>query len=121
MAKSDEKPLSPEQLREILLSLRAQIKGDSEAMQRDADSGGDERLSIHLADQASDTHDQEFVLERLGASTDTLWQIDEAIERIDKGQFNVCDSCSQEISLRRLRIKPWADLCIACQREEEKG
>ena len=43
-----------------------------------------------------------------------------ALERIDEGSFGVCDSCGEEISVKRLKARPGASLCIRCKQEIEK-
>ena len=116
--------VNPEEFQALLLARRAELVGDSEQMRRDAlpesgAEGGRTNMSTHLADVASDVQDQQFVIERLSTSSATLQQIDEALERVQAGRFGRCEECGQEIATRRLRIAPWACLCIACQRTEE--
>jgi RNA polymerase-binding transcription factor DksA len=113
--------------RNLLLEARARVVGDSSSLRRDADSGngragaGGRGLPTHLADAATDTIDQEFALDRLSASSDILQEIDEALDRIDAGRYGQCEGCGGTISERRLRIKPYAALCVACQQAEESS
>ena len=74
-----------DEFRELLLARRAEIVEDSAQMRQDAlvgtgDDGSGELSSapIHLADRGSDTNDQEFTLERLSSSSETLQGIDDA-------------------------------------------
>ena len=48
-----------------------------------------------------------------------LCKIDEALERIDQGDFGECTSCGEEIGVKRLLARPVAGLCIACKDEQE--
>lgn len=48
-----------------------------------------------------------------------LIRIDKALEKIDRGDFGVCESCSADIGLRRLMIQPLARLCVECMMEQE--
>ena len=113
--------------RDMLLALRAELVGDSEQMRRDAmgpgpdASGSPSHAPIHLADAASDTHDQEFTLERLGSSSETLQLIDEALDRIEEGTYGQCEECGESIGERRLQIRPYACLCVGCKRKEEEA
>ncbi len=52
-----------------------------------------------------------------------LKKIDEALDRITNGTFGICESCGEEIGLKRLKARPVTTLCIECktrQEEEEK-
>jgi len=50
-----------------------------------------------------------------------LTSIETALERMRKGDYGVCESCSQAIPLARLQALPYATTCIQCQREAEKN
>jgi len=74
-------------------------------------------------DQAVAELDSNFVLRLRGREQKLLKKIDEAISRIDSGTYGVCESCSGEISVKRLEARPVTTLCIECktrQEEEEK-
>ena len=74
-------------------------------------------------DQAVAELDNNFVLRLRGREQKLLKKIDEAISRIDSGVFGVCESCGEQISLKRLEARPVTTLCIECktrQEEEEK-
>lgn len=74
-------------------------------------------------DQAVAELDNNFVLRLRGREQKLLKKIDEAISRIDNGQYGVCESCGGQISVKRLEARPVTTLCIECktrQEEEEK-
>ena len=74
-------------------------------------------------DQAVAELDNNFVLRLRGREQKLLKKIDEAISRIDSGQYGVCESCGGQISVKRLEARPVTTLCIECktrQEEEEK-
>jgi DnaK suppressor protein len=53
-------------------------------------------------------------------------KIDEAIARIDDGNYGICEDCGEEIGLKRLEARPVTMLCIDCKtvqetREKSKG
>ncbi len=73
-----------------------------------------------MAEQASDEQELDMMVSRLNASSETLAEIDDAIGRIDAGQFNVCEECRGEIGERRLAVQPWARLCVKCKRKLEE-
>ena len=49
-----------------------------------------------------------------------LFEIDEAIQRIEEGAYGICEECSKKILETRLRVMPFARHCIACQSALEK-
>jgi DnaK suppressor protein len=49
-----------------------------------------------------------------------LKKIDEALERISQGRFGECESCEEEIDLKRLEARPTATLCVHCKEEQER-
>lgn len=51
----------------------------------------------------------------------TLYKkINEAIERIDKGEYGICEVCGGDIDIKRLEARPVTTLCIDCKEEQEK-
>ena len=74
-------------------------------------------------DQAVAELDNNFVLRLRGREQKLLKKIDDAILRIDSGAYGVCESCGEQISMKRLEARPVTTLCIDCktrQEEEEK-
>ena len=49
-----------------------------------------------------------------------LAKINSALAKIDDGVFGECESCGEDIGLKRLEARPVADLCIDCKSEQEK-
>jgi DnaK suppressor protein len=48
-------------------------------------------------------------------------KIEAALERIEKGTFGVCESCSRPIASARLKARPITTLCIDCKTESERS
>lgn len=115
--------LTSEKLRNNLMALRDRLT-NTQVQQRDSLSSESARLSarapMNMAEQASDQQELDMMASRLSASSETLAEIDDALDRLDAGQFNVCDECGKEIGIRRLTVQPWARLCVACRRKEEE-
>lgn len=51
---------------------------------------------------------------------DTLKKIDEALEKVDRGVYGICERCGGKIEEKRLGFMPFATLCIACKRATEE-
>lgn len=75
----------------------------------------------HIADHASEMLDRE-VDESLGENAEVIVrEIDDALSRIDAGTYGTCIRCGQPIPDERLAAVPYAVLCVACKRDEERG
>lgn len=46
--------------------------------------------------------------------------IKDAIARIDRGDYHICQTCGEEIHPERLKIIPFSDVCIRCAQQAEK-
>lgn len=53
------------------------------------------------------------------SQSDELQRIEQALERIDVGEYGVCQACGEPIGQQRLRALPSATLCVQCKRLEE--
>ena len=86
---------------------------------RDA-SGDLSNLPIHLADAGSDTFEQDFSLGLLEGEDIEVKEVDEALERIGNKTYGICEECSDPIAENRLKVIPYARLCVKCQESVEK-
>jgi len=50
-----------------------------------------------------------------------LKKIDEALGRIEDGEFGDCESCGDEIEIKRLEARPTATFCVSCKEEQERA
>jgi len=87
--------------------------------QRDA-AGDLSAYSLHMADMATDNYDREFSLRLADNEQKTVDRIDAALEKIDNGTFGVCELCGKKISKARLKVVPYAELCVPCRQKVEK-
>jgi RNA polymerase-binding protein DksA len=83
------------------------------------ETGEDAVYDNHLADTATETYDRELDYTLEENSEHVLADIDAALGRIEGGTYGTCTSCGKEIPEERLEARPWATLCIDCQRERE--
>jgi len=66
-------------------------------------------------DQAQLSHD-EFVSLRLNSlDYGQLRLVEEALDRVQSGDFGVCLACERPIPSKRLQALPWARYCVPCQ------
>lgn len=103
---------------ELILEMNNITKDTLNKSQREA-SGDLSGYSFHMADQATDNYEREFSLNLASDNQKIIYTIDEALRRIKDKDYGRCLTCSKEISRKRLRVVPYAILCIDCQRKEE--
>lgn len=74
----------------------------------------DRPRSKDIEDRATETENEE-VIEGLGITgLEELRRIDRALSRIDNGTYGLCANCGEEIPIKRLRVVPETQTCIAC-------
>lgn len=73
-----------------------------------------------IYDQASSERDRELGLLLGDREREKLHAIDEALLRIDDGEYGVCEECEEEIPLGRLKAMPFARHCVRCKSDLEK-
>lgn len=71
-------------------------------------------------DRATQESDRSFELRIRDRERRLINKIQEALERIDQGEFGNCELCGEEISEGRLKARPVTTLCIDCKIEEER-
>jgi len=66
-------------------------------------------------DQAQISHDEFVSLRMNGLDYLQLRLVEEALDRLDTGDYGMCLGCDEPIAEKRLRALPWARYCVACQ------
>ena len=66
-------------------------------------------------DQAQLSHDEFVSLRMNGLDYRQLRLVDEALDRLDTGDYGICLGCDEPIAEKRLRALPWARYCVTCQ------
>ena len=113
--------------RDLLLEKRKAVMESIQQIEKDTlkksqrEANGDlSGYTYHMADMATDNFDTEFSLNLASAEQRTLYEIDEALKRIEEGTYGDCLLCGKKITPQRLKPVPSASFCISCQEEEEK-
>lgn len=71
-------------------------------------------------DRATQESDRSFELRIRDRERKLLSKIRDAIERLDAGEFGICEVCGEDISEARLKARPVTTLCIDCKIEQER-
>lgn len=74
-----------------------------------------------LADRAANAYSRELNFSLSDSERTTLRRIDEALERIDEGEYGYCTNCGERIGDKRLKAVPWTPYCIDCAELAEQG
>ena len=77
-------------------------------------------FGMHQADAGSDAYDKDFALSLLSQEQDALYEIEEALKRIENGTYGVCEMSGKPIPPARLEALPFARLTVECQAEFER-
>ncbi len=70
-------------------------------------------------DRAALEADRNFMLRIRDRESKLIKKIKQALERIDGGTYGICDSCGEDISIKRLKARPVTTQCIDCKSKEE--
>ncbi len=110
--------------RQRLLDLRDAMVDTTQGIARDtlhSSSGGSDASGsgMHTGDAGSDAYDKDLALNILSKETDALYEIEEALLRIENKTYGICEMCGDPIPEVRLEALPFCRLTIACQTEVE--
>jgi DnaK suppressor protein len=77
-------------------------------------------FGMHQADAGSDAYDRDFALSLLSQEQDALYEIDQALKRIELGTYGKCEMSGKPIPRARLEAIPFARFTVECQSQLEK-
>jgi RNA polymerase-binding transcription factor DksA len=78
-------------------------------------------FGMHQADAGSDAYDKDFALSLLSQEQDALYEVEEALKRIENGTYGVCEMSGKPIPHPRLEALPFARFTVQCQTDIERG
>jgi DnaK suppressor protein len=76
--------------------------------------------SLHMADSGTDNFDRDFALSLLSSDQDAIYEIEEALKRIEKGTYGVCELTGKSIPKARLDAIPWTRFTVEAQAQLER-
>ena len=119
--------LSPfeQRQREKLLALKDTLLDSMNGVAKDslrsrAEGSEASAFGMHQADAGSDAYDRDFALSLLSQEQDSLYEIDEALKRIEIGTYGICEMSGKVIPHARLEALPFTRYTVECQAELEK-
>lgn len=106
-------------IRALLLQRREELVAQ---MNGELDDSRADRVGARfddIADRASESLYNELAQRVAEIATADLHKIERALARIDEKTYGRCEICGKTIPKARLRLLPFADLCVRCQQEVE--
>jgi len=76
--------------------------------------------SLHMADSGTDNFDRDFALSLLSSDQDAIYEIEEALKRIEKNTYGVCELTGKTIPKARLDAIPWTRFTVEAQAQLER-
>jgi RNA polymerase-binding transcription factor DksA len=106
------------QLRDAMVDSMAGVAKDN--LRSRAEGSEASAFGMHQADAGSDAYDRDFALSLLSQEQDALYEIDQALKRIELGTYGVCEMSGKPILHARLEAIPFARFTVECQSQLEK-
>ena len=75
--------------------------------------------SLHMADSGTDNFDRDFALSLLSSDQDAIYEIEEALKRIEKNTYGICELTGKPIPKSRLEAIPWTRFTVQAQAQLE--
>ena len=70
-------------------------------------------------DRASLESERNFMLRIRDRENKLIKKVRKALNRVENGTFGICEECSENISIKRLKARPVTTQCIDCKTKEE--
>jgi DnaK suppressor protein len=106
------------QLRDAMVDSMAGVAQDT--LRSRAEGSEASAFGMHQADAGSDAYDRDFALSLLSQEQDALYEIDQALKRIEVGTYGICEMSGKPIPRARLEAIPFARFTVQCQSQLEK-
>ncbi|MCW0219323.1 MAG: TraR/DksA C4-type zinc finger protein [Prosthecobacter sp.] len=110
--------------RQRLVELRDAYLNSAEGVTAESLRGGEggdsSAFGMHQADAGSDAYDRDFALSLLAKEQDAIYEINEALKRIDAGMYGICEMSGETISEERLEALPFTRFTVVCQERLER-
>lgn len=107
--------------RKRLLKMRQDIMNKAKKLKEDSYNLGTDGIQ-DMADAASNTYNADILMSISDNDLTILKDIDNALDKLSKKTYGICEECEEKISEKRLEANPAARYCITCKRQmEEKG
>jgi RNA polymerase-binding transcription factor DksA len=102
-----------------LIELREQLRKQMSGLAKESaqEMAG---YSLHMADSGTDNFDRDFALSLLSSDQDAIYEIEEALKRIEKNTYGICELTAKPIPKARLEAIPWTRFTVQAQAQLER-
>lgn len=107
-------------LLELQDHIMTQMHGVAQDSLRSKSDSAGSAFGMHQADAGSDAYEKDFALSLLSQEQDALYEVEQAIKRIETGTYGVCEMSGEQIPAARLEAIPYARFTASCQENMEK-
>ena len=108
-----------EKHKNLLLGLRERLTDQRNGLAKES-AMEMESYGVHMADSGTDNFDRDFNLSLLSSDQDVIYEIEEALKRIERGTYGVCELTGKPIPQPRLTAIPWTRFRVDAQSELER-
>ena len=102
-----------------LHQIRKDLLGDVKKNRVDSKEGADQQVA-DISDDAVQSYTRQLILNLGEQDREQLKLVEEAIEKINEGNYGICQQCEKSIPEARLKVVPFAIYCVECLNEIEK-
>jgi len=102
-----------------LLDLRERLRNQMNGLAKESAEEMD-GYSLHMADSGTDNFDRDFALSLLSSDQDAMYEIEEALKRIQRGTYGTCELTGKQIPKARLDAIPWTRFTVEAQAQLER-
>lgn len=110
-----------EHFRELLEQRRDELIGTVRDYVQSVPDSGLNGATGDSADHASSDYTAELFGALLEKQTGSLEEVERALEKFDRGGYATCETCEEQITVKRLKALPWARLCRDCQEKKDRA
>ena len=103
----------------VLQEIRIEIVGDVEKSQNNGKNDEAEHMP-DISDDAARAYERKLQGDLEEQEWNKLKQVEAALEKVENGEYGICDQCEKKIPEARLKIIPYTEFCTQCLSEIEK-
>jgi RNA polymerase-binding transcription factor DksA len=104
---------------QTLLGLRERLINQMNGLAKESAEAMDS-YSLHMADSGTDNFDRDFALSLLSSDQDAVYEIEEALRRIERNTYGICELTGKHIPKARLEAIPWTRFTVEAQAQLER-
>jgi DnaK suppressor protein len=108
------------QFREMLEQRRSELADTVRDYVQEVPDSGLQGATGDPADHASSDYTAELFGVLLEKQAGALEEVEQALVKMNAGDYGICDGCHEPISPKRLKAIPWAKLCLPCQQKQDR-